>query len=76
MAIHSDPSHLGFAGEHVVIEGIEHFIRTAFVQFTVVREDFGKRFTNGPKVAALRQQVLRVNGIPDSPEPETWQLHK
>jgi len=76
MAIHSDPAHLGFAGEHVGIAGIEHVIRTALVQFTVVREDFGRWFTNGSRVAALRQQVLRINGVPDSPELETWQLHE
>ena len=76
MAIHSDPTNLQFAGEFFGIDGIEHVIRTAYVQFTVVSENFGKWFTNGPKVAALRQQVLRANGVPNSPELQTWILHE
>jgi len=76
MAIHADPSALSFAGEFHGIDGIDRMIRTAYEQFEPINEDFGKWFVSGTTIAALRQQVVRLRGVPDSPELTSWLLHE
>jgi transcriptional regulator with XRE-family HTH domain len=76
MAIHADPSALSFAGEFHGIDGIDRMIRTAYAQFEPINEDFGKWFMSGSTVAALRQQVVRLRGVADSPELRSWLLHE
>jgi transcriptional regulator with XRE-family HTH domain len=74
--IHSDPRNVAFAGEFVGVEGMERLTRTAYDHVTVVHEEMGKWFTNGPRVAVLQHQVLRAKGVADSPEFQTWCLHE
>ena len=62
MVIHSE--NVAFGGEYHGVEGIDRMIRTAYEQFEPLNEDFGRWFTNGTKVAALRNQVLRAVMLP------------
>lgn len=75
LVIHTDPNDLAFGGEFAGVEGIDRMIRTAYSQFEVIHEDFGKWFTNGTKVAALRQQILKARHV-ESPRFNTWILHE
>lgn len=74
LVIHTAAAELPFAGKFRGVDGIDRMLRESLAQFVSVREDFGKWFTDGPRVAALRHQVMRpaAGGEPF----EAWILHE
>lgn len=66
---------VGFGGTFVGVDEFERMIRTAYAEYEVVAEDFGRWYAAGPRAAVHRSQRIRPRAA-GAAEFTTWITHE